>query len=158
MEVNCLKALDLERNLPKKFFLLPKTKYNASQRIINQALIEDEDVISGGSGDRRIWSGAWGLSLATNREGKRWLLKAAIFCFFFKNKCLELSFFVGPLIPLFWTSGDICPGFQDQGGFPHLHASSPANNGFCRFTSGVTPGTFLVGSMALSHFDPHTCV
>ena len=24
--------------------------------------------------------------------------------------------FVGPLIPLFWTSGDICPGFQSQGG------------------------------------------
>ena len=22
--------------------------------------------------------------------------------------------FVGPLIPLFWTSGDICPGFQSQ--------------------------------------------
>ena len=25
--------------------------------------------------------------------------------------------FVGPLIPLFWTSGDVCPGFQSQGGF-----------------------------------------
>ena len=24
---------------------------------------------------------------------------------------------MGPLIPLFWTSGDICPGFQSQGGF-----------------------------------------
>ena len=24
--------------------------------------------------------------------------------------------FVGPLIPLFWTSGDVCPGFQSQGG------------------------------------------
>ena len=27
-----------------------------------------------------------------------------------------MSFFVGPLIPLFWTSGDVCPGFQSQGG------------------------------------------
>ena len=24
--------------------------------------------------------------------------------------------FVGPLIPLFWTSGDVCPGLQSQGG------------------------------------------
>ena len=24
--------------------------------------------------------------------------------------------FVGPLMPLFWTSGDVCPGFQSQGG------------------------------------------
>ena len=24
--------------------------------------------------------------------------------------------FVGPLIPLFWTSGDVCPGFHSQGG------------------------------------------
>ena len=24
--------------------------------------------------------------------------------------------FVGPLIPLFWISGDICPHFQSQGG------------------------------------------
>ena len=35
--------------------------------------------------------------------------------------------FVGPLIPLFWTSGDICPGFQSLGGslacmLCHLHA------------------------------------
>ena len=27
-----------------------------------------------------------------------------------------MPFFVGPLIPLFWTSGDICPGIQSQGG------------------------------------------
>ena len=26
------------------------------------------------------------------------------------------GFFVGPLIPLFWTSGDVCPGYQSQGG------------------------------------------
>ena len=34
---------------------------------------------------------------------------------------------MGPLIPLFWTSGDVCPGFQSQGGFPHLCASSSAH-------------------------------
>ena len=34
--------------------------------------------------------------------------------------------FVGPLIPLFWTSGDVCPGFQSQGG-SRLHAFLPAS-------------------------------
>ena len=24
---------------------------------------------------------------------------------------------MGPLIPLFWTSGGVCPGFQSEGGF-----------------------------------------
>ena len=40
----------------------------------------------------------------------------------FRKTFLE-SFFVGPLIPLFWTSGDVCPGFQSPSGFPHLFAS-----------------------------------
>ena len=35
-----------------------------------------------------------------------------IFLFFWRTHVL----FVGPLIPLFWTSGDICFGFQSQGG------------------------------------------
>ena len=61
------------------------------------------------------------------------------FFFFFLNFCRTQVLFVGPLIPLFWTSGDVCPGFQSQGGFPHLRASSPAHNGFLRFTSGATP-------------------
>ena len=46
---------------------------------------------------------------------------------------------MGPLIPLFWTSGDVCPGFQSQGGFSCLCASLPAHNRFLRFTSGATP-------------------
>ena len=33
--------------------------------------------------------------------------------------------FVGPLIPLFWTSGAVCPGFQSQGGY-RLHTFFPA--------------------------------
>ena len=42
---------------------------------------------------------------------------------------------MGPLIPLFWTSGDLYPGFQSQGG---------SLAGFLtwvilRFTSGATP-------------------
>ena len=38
-----------------------------------------------------------------------------------------LVLFMGPVIPLFWTAGDICPVFQSQGKsvtfeFRHLHA------------------------------------
>ena len=29
---------------------------------------------------------------------------------------------MGPLIPLFWTSDDICPGFQSQSGFSYFRA------------------------------------
>ena len=35
-----------------------------------------------------------------------------VFCFFWRAQVP----FVGPLIPLFWTSGDVCPVFQSQGG------------------------------------------
>ena len=35
--------------------------------------------------------------------------------FFFKKDFGDISHFCGTLIPLFWTSDDICPGFQSQG-------------------------------------------
>ena len=59
---------------------------------------------------------------------------------------------MGPLIPLFWTSGDVYPGFQSQGGFPRLPVSSPAHNGFLRFTSGVTLADCIEVSMAAEPF------
>ena len=36
--------------------------------------------------------------------------------YFFFNFWRTHVLFVEPLIPLFWTSGDVCPGFQSQGG------------------------------------------
>ena len=54
---------------------------------------------------------------------------------------------MGPLIPSFWTFGDACSGFLSQGGFPHLHTSSPACNGFFRFTVGVTHTDLLMVSI-----------
>ena len=42
------------------------------------------------------------------------------FCFvlfFFEKFLLDTCPFVGPLIPLFWTSGDVSSGFQSQSGF-----------------------------------------
>ena len=62
-------------------------------------------------------------------------MQVFVFLIFYRTQAL----FVGPLIPLFWTSGDVCPGLQSQGGFPRLRASSPVHNGFLRFTSGATP-------------------
>ena len=35
---------------------------------------------------------------------------------FLKKNLEDISPFVGPLIPSFLTSGDVCPGFQSQGG------------------------------------------
>ena len=58
----------------------------------------------------------------------------------------------GSLIPLFWTSGDICPGFQSQGGFSCLHALLPTCNEFIRFTPGTTVD-FLVASMVAELFQ-----
>ena len=58
---------------------------------------------------------------------------------------------MGPLIPLFWTSGDICPGFQSQGEPLALCAPSPVHNGFLRFTSGATPADLLRASIAAGH-------
>ena len=66
----------------------------------------------------------------------------------------DISTFVGPLTPLFLTSGDVCPGFQSQGGSPHLHVSSPVHNGTLRFTYGVTAVDLLAAN---SHSHPRTC-
>ena len=52
--------------------------------------------------------------------------------------------FVGPLVPLFWTSGELCAGFQSS----CLHVTSPACHGFLRFTSGAKPANLLADSMA----------
>ena len=43
----------------------------------------------------------------------------------FLKKLEDISLFVGPLIPLVWTSGDICPGFQSQCGLPRFRVSLP---------------------------------
>ena len=93
----------------------------------------------------------WRHSKHTSIHTEDWL-----YCFkFLKN----ISLFMGSLIPLFWTSGDIYPEFQSQGVFPHLYALSPGCNGFLRVTSSGTPTDLLVASIIRpSHFDPHACV
>ena len=46
--------------------------------------------------------------------------------------------FVRPLIHLFWTLSIVCPGFESQGGSPHLHASLPVCNRILNSTSSMT--------------------
>ena len=60
------------------------------------------------------------------------LSKISFTPYFFKHFSRTWVLFEGPLIPLFWTSGDVCPGFQSQGGFL-------ACNGCLTFPSGATP-------------------
>ena len=65
----------------------------------------------------------------------------------------ESDFFVGSLIPLFWTSGDVWPRISKAGWIPHLHALSPVCNGFLRFSSGATPADVLSASMVAMPFQ-----
>ena len=51
-----------------------------------------------------------------------------------------------PLVPLLWTSGNICPGFQSQGRSPALLA---AYDGSLRFISGVPPTDLLAAKPLL---------
>ena len=52
---------------------------------------------------------------------------------------------------------DVCPGFQNKDGFPHLHVLLPAYNGFLRFTYDATPADLLVADMVAGPFHPRTC-
>ena len=47
--------------------------------------------------------------------------KLVMFFLFLKHFWRTWVLFVGPLIPLFWTSGDISSRFQSQSGQPYLH-------------------------------------
>ena len=80
---------------------------------------------------------------------------STVYFFFFKWRSQVL--FVEPLIRLFRTYGDACPGFQCQDGFPHLCASFPVHNRFLRFTFDATPADLLTTSMAAGLFHPYAC-
>ena len=69
----------------------------------------------------------------------------------------DLGALCGATNTIVWTSGDIYPGIQSEGGFPHLHALFPAHNGFLRFNSGATLSDILVASMAVELFHPRSC-
>ena len=90
-----------------------------------------------------------------NKRAVSILLECILVIHFFKKYFWRTSvLFVRPLIPLFWTSGDVCPGFSSQGGSSCLHASSLAHNRILRFIFGATPADFLAVSMAAKPFSP----
>ena len=56
----------------------------------------------------------------------------------------------GSLIPLFWTSGDISSGFQNQSGQPYSHLAKAYMIHSLKFTSGATPLPVYMASIAAS--------
>ena len=52
-----------------------------------------------------------------------------------------------------WTSSDVRPGFQSQGGSTHFLASSSLHKKILRFTSGAIPADLLAANMAAELFS-----
>ena len=65
---------------------------------------------------------------------------------------------MGPLISLFWISGDVSSGFQSQSRQPYSYFGRGVPD-ICslRFTSGATPLPGYIASIAVSRL-PHMCV
>ena len=66
--------------------------------------------------------------------------------------------FCGPLVPLFWISGDISSGFQSQSGFYFIDffCGGKCNVHSLRFTSSATCANLLAAGMQ-SITSPHAC-
>ena len=58
-----------------------------------------------------------------------------------------MSLFLGPLVPLFWISGDVSAGFQSQSGLPYSHCGGECNVRSPRSTSGATLANLLAAGM-----------
>ena len=63
--------------------------------------------------------GATPLLLAVSQGHKQ--VHKHILTFLKKSKDINPFIWKGSLITLFWSSGDVCLGFQKQSGSPHLH-------------------------------------
>ena len=64
--------------------------------------------------------------------------------------------FLGPLVPLFWISGDVSSGFQSQSGLPYSHCGGERNVRSLRSTSGATLADLLVAGCTQPVLSPHT--
>ena len=62
---------------------------------------------------------------------------------------------LGPLVPLFWISGDVSSAFQSQSGLPYSHCRGECNVCSLRSTSGATLADLLVASTQ-PVLSPHT--
>ena len=79
-----------------------------------------------------------------NLNNKRSILFSCFFINFWRTQVL----FVWAHIPLFWTSGDVCPEFQSQGRTSHLRTSLATCSGFLRFTFGATPADLFATGLS----------
>ena len=64
---------------------------------------------------------------------------------------------MGPLIPLFWTSGYVSSGFQSQSGLPYLCLVEVCVTHYLRFTSGARSANLLMACMAAELISSITC-
>ena len=81
-----------------------------------------------------------------------------LFFFFFLKFLADTCPFWGPLVPLFWISGDISSGFQSQSGFCLIRyfCGGECNVHSPRFTSGATLADLLV-ACAQPVTSSHAC-
>ena len=79
------------------------------------------------------------------------------FFFFFLKFLADTCPFLGPLVPLFWISGDVSSGFQSQSGLPYSHCGGKRNVRSPRSTSGATLADLLAAG-AQPVLSPHTVV
>ena len=70
-----------------------------------------------------------------------------LFFFFLKSFWQTHVLFWGPLVPLFWISGDVSSGFQSQIGLPYLHCRGERNVHSARSTSGATLANLYTAGM-----------
>ena len=79
------------------------------------------------------------------------------FCFFLKF-LVDTCPFLGPLVPLFWISGDVSSGFQSQSGccLIRYFCGGECNVHSPRFTSGATLADLLAAG-AQPVTSPHAC-
>ena len=69
----------------------------------------------------------------------------------------DISPFVGSLIPLFCTSGDVFSGFQIESGQPYSYLAEVCVTCSLRFTSGATPANLpCTGGQALVELETGT--
>ena len=80
------------------------------------------------------------------------------FLFFFKKFLADTCPFLGPLVPLFWISGDVSSGFQRQSGFCLIRyfCGGGCNVHSPRFTSGAILANLLAAA-AQPVTSPHEC-
>ena len=80
------------------------------------------------------------------------------FFYFFKKFLADTCPFLGPLVPLFWISGDVSSGFQSQSGccLIRYFCGGECNVHSPRFTSGATLADLLAaGTQPVT--SPHAC-